>query len=326
MTNEQSILIYKEGKDIRLDVQLKDETVWLTQKQMAFLFGKSIKTISEHIKNVYKDGELQEASAIRNFRNTATDGKIYETKFYNLDTIISVGYRVKSQQGVKFRIWATKTLKNFIVKGYAINEQRLLETKKKFLNLQNTINFIKEKSEKILVEDSGKDILDLLSSYAKTLTILDGYDKSKLKETKGGRGKFVLTYEESVSVISEIRRELIAKGEASDLFGNERDSSFSGIIRGLYQTFGDRELYYSLESKAAHILYLIIKDHPFSDGNKRVGSFLFVYFLDRNKALYRESGERKINDNTLVALALLVAESNPKDKEQMIALITQLLL
>jgi prophage maintenance system killer protein len=323
---QQNIIIYKEGKDVRLDVHLENETIWLTQEQIAILFDTTKQNISQHLKRIFDVDELNEISVVKDLFTTAMDGKKYKVKFYNLDAIISIGYRVNSKRATQFRIWATKTLKDFIVKGYAINEKRLLETKQKFLALQNTISFLKEKSEKSSLQEQGKDIFDLLSLYSKTFTLLDQYDRSSLSEIKGAKGKFILTDEESVKIVSEIKKGLITKNEASELFGNERDSSFIGIIRGLYQTFGGKELYKSLESKAAHILYLIIKDHPFSDGNKRIASFLFVYFLDKNNVLYREGGEKKINDNTLVALALLIAESESKEKDQMIALITQLLI
>lgn len=245
--------------------------------------------------------------------------------FYSLDAIISVGYRVNSKQATQFRIWATCVLREHITKGFTINEKRLLEAKEKFAQLQQTIAFLKDKSTKELLTGQEGEILSLLASYARTLTLLDEYDKGTLREVKGAKGAFVLTYEESKRVIAEVKRELIAKKEAGKLFGNEKDESFKGIVRCLYQTFGGRELYHTLESKAAHLLYLVIKDHSFSDGNKRSASFLFVYFLDKNSALYRASGEKKINDNALAALALLVAESDPKEKDQMIALITQLL-
>jgi len=322
---QNNIILYTDGVDIRLDVRLEKDTVWITQAQIAVLLGTQRPAITKHLNNIFKTGELAEKAVCSKMEHTAQDGKVYTTQFYNLDAIISVGYRVNSKRATQFRIWATKTLKDFLVKGYVVNEKRLLEAKQKFQELQNTISFLKDKSEKDLLKDQGKDILDLLSSYSKTLTILDEYDKGELRTAKGEKGKSVLEYADCARVIKEIKKELTEKNEAGDLFGNERDGTFAGIVKGLYQTFGGKELYTTLEIKAAHILYLIIKDHPFSDGNKRIGSFLFVYFLDKNNALYRETGEKKINDNALAALALLVAESNPNEKDQMVALITQLL-
>lgn len=325
LPKQNAVVFYKDGKDIRLDVRLEKETAWLTQAQITLLFGTERPAITKHLNNIFKSGELKKDSVCSILEHTATDGKTYKTAFYNLDAIISVGYRVNSKRATQFRIWATKTLKQYLVKGYALNEKRLLETKEKFAQLQNTVAFLQRKSKKELLVGQEKEILDLISAYAKTLTILDEYDKGALREAKGVRGKLILTYEECIKIIVEIKRELAAKKEASDLFGMERDGAFEGIIKGLYQTFGGQELYKTLESKAAHLLYLVIKDHPFLDGNKRSASFLFIYFLDKNDAVYRAGGEKKINDNALTALALLIAESEPTEKDQMIALITQLL-
>ncbi len=322
---QNAIVIYKAGKDIRLEVKLEKETVWLTQAQIAELFGSERSVITRHFKNIFDSGELDEKSNVQKMHIANSDKPV---GFYSLDAIISVGYRVNSRHATQFRIWATRTLKEVIVKGYAINEKRLLEAKAKFSELQQTVSFLAEKSKKELLIGQENEILSLLALYSKTLTILDAYDKGTIREAneaKGGKGIFVLEYEDAIRVVADIKRELVAKKEASEIFGNQKDNSFEGIIRGLYQTFGRAELYRTLESKAAHLLYLTIKDHPFYDGNKRTASVLFIYFLDRNNALYRESCERKINDNALVALALLVALSDPREKEVMIALITQLL-
>ncbi|KKP98056.1 MAG: Fic/DOC family protein [Candidatus Moranbacteria bacterium GW2011_GWD2_36_12] len=319
------IIIYKSASGPKLEVHLKKETVWLSLDQIANLFGRDKSVISRHIKNVFGEKELDKKAVVANFATTAADGKIYKVEYYNLDVIISVGYRVKSQQGVGFRIWATKTLKQHLIQGYTINEKRLFEEKEKLNKLQETIVFLQQKSRTKLLKGQEREIIDLLADYAKTLTILEQYDKSSLKELRDGKATFVLTYEKCQKIVSELRRELMAKNEAGDFFGNERGGAFEGIIKNLYQTFGGKQLYANLESKAAHLLYLIIKDHPFSDGNKRAAAFLFVYFLDANKYLFRKNGERKINDNALAALALLIAQSAPKEKDQMIALITQLL-
>jgi prophage maintenance system killer protein len=319
------IIIYKSKEGPKLEVRLQEDTVWLTQKQMALLFEKGIPTINEHIKNIFKEGELQENSVIRKSRITVSDGKNYETNFYNLDVIISVGYRVKSQRGTQFRIWATKTLKEHLVKGYTLNKKRLLQYQNSFQDLQETIAMLQEKTKQKLLAGQEQGILNLLSSYSKTLTLLEQYDNEKLILAKKTKGKYVVQYDEVRILIDEIKKDLIVKNEASSLFGRESGDNFKAILKNIYQTFDNKELYPSLEEKAAHMLYLIIKDHPFIDGNKRIGSFLFIYYLDKNKYLYKTSGEKKINDNTLTALALLIAISEPGEKDKLIKIVTNLL-
>ncbi len=239
--------------------------------------------------------------------------------------IISVGYRVKSQNGVKFRIWASRVLKQYLIKGYAINKKRLLEATNKFQELKEVVLFLQKQSNKKQLKGQETAILNLLADYSKTLSLLEQYDTGKLSEHKGGKTKFILKYEDCVKIIYELRKELLAKKETSDLFGQERGGSFEGIIKGLYQTFGKKELYPTIEDKASHLLYLIIKDHPFIDGNKRSAAFLFVYFLDKSDYLFKRTGERKINDNALTALALLVAESDPAAKNTIIKIIKNLI-
>jgi prophage maintenance system killer protein len=320
------IIFYKTPqKEMELKVKLEQETVWLSLDQMAPLFNRDKSVISRHIKNIFKEKELEKDSVIANFATTAADGKTYQVDYYNLDVIISVGYRVKSQNGVKFRIWATKILKQYLVKGYAINEKRLLEAQNKFHELQESVLFLQKQSKKELLKGRETEILNLLSDYSKTLTLLEKYDKEKLSRPKGAKTKFVLKYADCAGIIAKLKKELIAKKEAGDLFGRERGGSFEGIVKGLYQTFGKKELYPAIEDKASHLLYFTIKDHPFSDGNKRSAVFLFVYFLDKANYLFKKSGERKINDNALTALALLVAQSDPKDKDVLIKIITNLL-
>jgi prophage maintenance system killer protein len=320
------IIIYKTSKnEVELEVKLEKETIWLSLDQMAVLFNRDKSVISRHIKNIFKEKELEQKSVIANFATTATDGKVYQVDYYNLDVVISVGYRVKSQNGVKFRIWASNVLKQYLIKGYAINETRLLEAQSKFGELQKTVLFLQKQSLKELLKCQETEILNLLADYSKTLSLLDQYDKGKLREQKGKKTSFVLQYDDCGKIIAELKKELIAKKEAGDLFGIERDGTFTGIIKGLYQTFDRQELYPTIEDKASHLLYLIIKDHPFTDGNKRIASFLFVFFLEKSKSLFKKSGERKINDNALTALALLVAVSDPKDKEVMITIIKNLI-
>ena len=322
------IIIYKSTKGPEIQVKLEKETVWLTQKQVAFLFNVNVPAISKHIRNIFKDGELNKNSTISKMEIVQKEGNRFikrNIEFFNLDLIISIGYRVNSQRATQFRIWATKTLKQHLLKGYTINEKRLLETKEKFNELQNTIKFLQEKSQTGLLQNQAGEILNLLSGYTKTLSILSQYDQGDVLIPQGKKVKTKLQYKTCKEIIDELRRELINKKEAGDLFGSERNKSFEGIIKGLYQTFSGKELYKTIEEKASHLLYLTIKDHPFSDGNKRIASFLFIYFLDKNYYLYRETSERKINDNALVALALLIAVSNPKEKDVMIKIIMNLL-
>ncbi len=293
------VIIYKSKEGPKLEVRLEENTVWLTQNQIALLFSTQRPAITKHLNNIFKSGELDKNSVSSILEHTANDGKTYKTQFYNLDAIISVGYRVNSNRATQFRIWATKTLKEHLVKGYTLNEKRLLQYQNSFQDLQETITLLQEKSKHELLVGQEQEILSLLSSYSKTLTLLEQYDKEKLKLTKKAKEKYVVQYDEARKLIDKIKKDLIAKNEASNLFGQENEDRFKAIIKNIYQTFDGKELYSSLEEKAAHILYLVIKDHPFVDGNKRIGSFLFIYYLNKNNYLYKENGEKKINDNTL---------------------------
>lgn len=244
---------------------------------------------------------------------------------YDLDVIISVGYRVNSIRATQFRIWATKVLKGYLIKGYALNEKRLQEQGIKLKELQTAISFINSKSSHPELTGREKLLLDLVNEYSNSLTLLHQFDNEELEVYGRNRPSYVLTYDESKGFIEEVRGKLQQKGEASGLFGQEISHKFDGTIGALYQTFDKKELYQSVEEKAAHLLYLVIKDHPFGDGNKRIGSLLFISYLDRNDYLRRESGEKKIADTTIVALALLVATSHPSEKDVMIKIITNLL-
>jgi death-on-curing family protein len=319
------IVIYKSKQGPQLEIRLEKDTVWLTQKQIALFFDTQRPAITKHLNNIFKSNELNKNSVSSILEHTASDGKVYKVQFYNLDAIISIGYRVNSKRATQFRVWATRILKEYLIKGYAINEKRLLQTRNQLKELQNAISFLQEKSEHELLTGQEQEILNLLANYSKTLTLLEQYDKERVILIKKAKGKFILKYDEARRVIDEIKKDLMLKKEASDLFGQENSDKFKGILGNIYQTFDKKELYSSLEEKAAHLLYFVIKDHPFIDGNKRIASFLFVYFLDKNNYLYRKNGERKINDNALVALALLIAISNPRDKDILIKLITNLL-
>ncbi len=324
MKKENSIIIYEDKKTgIRLDTHLENESVWLTQEQISKIFETDRSSITKHINNIFKSKELDEKSNVQKLHIANSDKPV---KVFNLDVILSVGYRVNTKMATKFRIWATNILRKHIVEGYTINENRLQEANNKFKELQQAISFIQENSKKKALTGQEAEILNLLSSYSKTLTLLNEYDKADVKEIKGTKSDFRLTYDDCKNVIANIKKELEIKGEATELFGNEKDNSFESVIKNLYQTFGGKELYKTLEDKASNLLYLTIKDHSFSDGNKRIGSFLFVYFLDKTNSLYKPSGEKKINDNALVALALLVAESNPDEKEVLVKIIGNLIV
>lgn len=320
--NKGEIVIYQTPKkEVELKVRFKDETVWLTQMQIAQLYRKERSVITKHINKVFKDGEVDEKSNVHFLHIPNSDKPV---AFYSLDIILAVGYRTNSTKAIAFRRWATSVLKKYLLQGYTINQKRLLEAREKFRELRGAVAFLQEKSKKGLLEGQEKEILSLLAGYAKTLTILGQYDKGKIRKPKGKKGIFALCYDDCKNIITELKKNLITKREASNLFGGEVEKRFESIVKNLYQTFGGKELYKTIEEKSAHLLYLTIKDHPFVDGNKRIASFLFVYFLDKNNYLYRKNGEKKINDNALVALALLIAESNPKEKDVLVKIITNL--
>ena len=321
----QNIVIYKSKEGPQLRVKLEKETLWLTQAQIAELFGTQRPAVTKHLNNIFKSGELNKNSVCSILEHTASDGKIYKTQFYNLDAIIAVGYRVNSFRATQFRIWATKVLKNYLVQGYAINEKRLLEQTQRLKEIQKTIEFIKQKSNIPELKGQVDELLSLISQYANSFTLLYQYDENKVSIYKTKKSRFILKYDECKRLIERLKQKLVEKKEASDLFGKEVNNKFKSIIGAIYQTFDKKELYTTIEEKAANLLYLIIKGHPFVDGNKRIASFLFVYFLDKNNYLFKKSGERKITDTTLVALALLIATSKPDEKDIMINIITNLL-
>ncbi len=328
-TSKSSIAIYKttSGK-MEIEVKLDENTVWLSLNQIAALFGRDKSAISRHLKNIYKEGELNRNSTVANFATVQVEGGRKITRdidYYNLDIVISIGYRINSKVATRFRIWATNVLKDYLVRGYAINKKRLKKQQEKFKELQKTVAFLKEKSSIPEIRTQIHELLSIISHYTNSMTLLYQYDKGNVPLYKTRKPHFVLAYNLSVSLIDELRKELIDRGEASNLFGMEVNNKLTSIIGGVYQTFDKKELYETIEEKAANLLYLVIKDHPFVDGNKRIGSLLFIYFLEKNKCVLNENGERKINDSTLIALALLIASSDPKEKEIMINIITNLL-
>jgi len=317
------VVIYRtKDSKTALDVRLVGDTVWLSQKQMGDLFDKNVRTISEHIRNVFKEKELDKTSVIRNFRITAKDGKSYDTQLYNLDVIISVGYRVKSKRGTQFRIWATQTLKDHLVRGYTLNRQRF---EKNARELEAALTLVRKTAgREALSGDQGRGLVDVISRYTQTFLLLQRYDEGLLTEPKGTAGGTLPATTEARSAVTTLKKDLIARREAGPLFGQERDAGLASILGNLEQSVLGAPAYPSIESKAAHLLYFVIKNHPFSDGNKRIGSLLFVDFLNRNGQLFR-NGEAVINGVGLAALALLVAESDPKDKEIVIHLIMNML-
>jgi len=322
--NNSHIEIYKvENGETEISVKLEDETVWLSLNQMVKLFQRDKSVISRHISNIFKEKELDRNSVVAKNATTAKDGKVYQVDYYNLDVIISVGYRIKSQRGTQFRIWANKVLKDYLIKGYIINEKRLAQEKNQLKELQKSVKILgKVLNYKQLDNDESTGLLKIISDYAYALEIIDQYDYQNLeiRETSG-KETYRLTYNEAIEQINIAKQ----KYSKSNLFGREKDNSFQSSINSIYQTFDGKDLYPSIEEKAANLLYLITKNHSFSDGNKRIAAFLFLYFLDKNDILFDENGNKRIADNALVALTLMIAVSRPDEKEIMIKVIVNLI-
>jgi prophage maintenance system killer protein len=326
MSNKNEIIIYttEDGKET-FEVNLKEETVWLSQRQMAELFEKDVRTINEHIGNIYKEKELHKDSTIRKFRIVQKEGnRLVERgrSCYNLDVIISVGYRVNSKRGTQFRIWATNVLKNHLIQGYSINQKRLQENQAKIKELQKTARMIERLLlQKNLESTEATGLLQVILDYQKALHLLDEYDHQELQIKEiTTQEKFKLTYEKARKELSKLKGHY-----TSGLFGLEKDQSFSGSIGAIYQSFDGKEVYPSIEEKAAHLLYFVVKNHSFVDGNKRIAASLFIWFLNENGILYQEDGSKRIADNALVALTLLIAESQPEEKDIMIKVIVNLI-
>lgn len=314
MKNE--IILFEDG-DVKLEVSMQDETVWLTSDQMSELFNTTKRNIEMHIKNIYTEGELEENSTWKDFFQVQKEGTREVTrnkKIYNLDIIISVGYRVKSKEGTKFRIWANKILKEYILKGYAINQKRLdyLEKTIKLIDIANRI-------DENLENNDAKEILRVIGEYSKTLDLLDNYDHKTLKKINGNIDDRKINYNECINIINKLKF-----NERSSLFAVERDRGLESIIGNIYQSFGGQDIYKSIEEKSANFLYLIVKNHVFADGNKRIAATLFIYFLNFYDILYKDN-KQVIDNNTLTALTLLIAESNPKEKEVIIDLVMNFL-
>mgnify|MGYP000860242232 FL=1 len=314
------IQIFKTEKGTEIEVQFDNETFWLSLKEISTLFERDKSVISRHLRNIYKEGELRPEATVAKNATVQKEGarKIQrKIEFYNLDAILSVGYRVNSKRGTQFRQWATQRLKDFLVKGVAINQKRLDE-------LQQTVQLIQKSIGEETNLTEAKGLLNIITQYTRSFVLLNQYDSNTIEQKEVSENiTYEIRYDEAKTAIAELKKLLKKKKEATNLFGNEKDQSFEGTLQSIVQTFGGKYLYPSIEEQAAHLLYFIIKNHPFTDGNKRIGAFLFIWFLDKNKHRFKKSGELKINDNALVALALLVAQSNPAEKELMIKLITR---
>lgn len=312
-----------EAENGEIQVKLEQETVWLNLNQMVELFGRDKSVISRHLGNVFKEGELERNSVVAKNATTAADGKTYQVDFFNLDVIISVGYRVKSPQGVKFRQWATRLLKEHLTKGYTLNQQRFEQNAKE---LEAALELIKKAAQSPAVTaEAGTGLVEIVSRYTQTFLWLQRYDEGLLEEPKGHTGGILPTEAEAKLALASLKTSLIKRGEATKLFAKERADGLSSILGNLEQTVFGEPAYPSIESKAAHLLYFLVKNHPFTDGNKRSGAFLFVDFLHRNNRLLDEQRQPIINDTGLAALTLLVAESDPKQKKTMIRLIMNML-
>lgn len=305
MKNENELVIFSSG-DLELSVPITPdrETVWLTQEQMSQLFDTARSSIAYHIGKIFKEGELDSETSVEIFDRSSGNAS-RPPMYYNLDVIISVGYRVKSRMGVEFRKWATKTLKEYLLRGYAVNESRLKQ-------LGEAVHLMQRVSENL----DAAQVLTVIERYSTALSLLDEYDHQTLQRPKGTSGAYVLSYEECRNLIDQMRF-----GDESDLFGVEKDDSFKGSIGNIYQSFAGQEIYPTAEEKAANLLYLVTKNHSFLDGNKRIAATMFLYFLDRNNMLYDQFGEKLLDDHTLVALTIMIAESRPEEKETMISVI-----
>jgi prophage maintenance system killer protein len=324
---ESEIKIYQtdDGKT-KIDVKFDNETVWLNQKQMAQLFDKDSDTIGLHLKNIYQSGELEELSTTGNSSVVQQEGKRQvqrKIKLYNLDAIISVGYRVNSKRGIQFRIWASGIIKEYLLKGFAIDNKRLIQQNNQLKELQKSVKILGDSLKfKRLTDDESIGLLNIITKYAYALDILDQYDYQSLEiNNTSGKELYQLSYDEAMTQIKLAKK---FHGN-SDLFGNEKDDSFKSSLSTIYQTFDGTDLYPSIEEKAANLLYFITKNHSFSDGNKRIAAFLFLYFLERNSRLFDESGNKRIADNTLVALTLMLAVSKPEEKDTMTKVIVNLI-
>ena len=308
MQNNEIILFETDDNKVVIPVQINEDTVWLNRNQMAQLFDRDIKTIGKHINNALRE-EL-DSTVVAKFATTASDGKTYQMDYYNLDMIISVGYRVKSKRGIEFRKWANRVLRDYILRGYALNEERMQQ-------LGEVVRLMKRTHRSL----DSEQVLSVIERYSSALNLLDDYDHQRIKRPKGTNAIYTLTYEECRSVIDHMKF-----GDESNLFGKEKDDSFKGSIGNIYQSFDGHDIYPTLQEKAANLLYFVTKNHSFIDGNKRIAATIFLYFLDRNEILYDENDQKLLDDHTLVALTIMIAESKPEEKEMMVSVIMNCLV
>jgi prophage maintenance system killer protein len=312
------VILYKNN----LEVRLEKDTVWLTQKQLSELFNTERSVVTKHLQNVFNSGELEEKSVCANFAHTAADGKTYQTNYYNLDVIISIGYRVNSKQGTQFRIWATNVLRQHLVAGYTINEKRLKAQQGKIKELQETVRLLDNLVLLESVSDEAKGIVQIIAEYSRALNILDDFDHQRLATPKGTKQtKYKMTYDEARNIIDQMK----FKFKDSALVGQEKDKSFQGSIGAIYQTFDGKDVYPTVQEKSAYLLYFVTKNHSFVDGNKRIAAALFICFLQKCGILLGKDGSKRIDDNALVALTLMIAASKPSEKDIMIKVILNLL-
>jgi len=322
-SDSNEILIYQaEDGSAVTEVRLEADNLWLSQAQIAKLFSTKRPAITKHLSNIFKSDELDRQSVCSILERTAADGKTYKIQFYNLDAVISVGYRVNSVNATRFRQWANQVLKEYLIRGYTLNEKKLQEQNQKLDDLRNTVALLEQTlAHQAVGEDEAKGLLKVIADYAYALTTLDRFDHGSLEveQTSAASADFMLEYDQAIQIVSSM------KGEFDGLFGMEKDQGFRSALGTIYQTFDGKEVYPSVEEKAAHLLYFIVKNHAFSDGNKRIAAAIFLCFMAGHGMLYQPGGGKRIADNALVALTLLIAESRPTDKDTIVKVIINLI-
>lgn len=321
MQNE--IIIFKSKDGPQVSVTLTNDTVWLTQDQMCQLFERDQSVVSRHISNIFKEKELEKKSNMQKMHIPNSDKPV---AFYSLDVIISIGYRVKSKQGTQFRVWANKVLKEYLVQGYALNVKKLQSENQKYKELTKSIQLLSNIDQQQLSTNEATGLLSVIQDYALALDLLNQYDHQTLEVIHTNKDTiFEISYKAAMEAINKLKNQFKKEGESVALFGKEKDQSFQSSLSTIYQTFDGKELYPSIEEKAANLLYFVIKNHSFVDGNKRIAAFLFVWFLEKNRYLYKPNGEKRLKDNALVAICLMVAKSNPQEKETIVKMVVNLI-
>ncbi len=324
-TSPKDILVYQSADGgLTLPVKFKQDTIWLSQAEIARLFSVQNAAISKHVRNIYQDGELKPKGTVSTMETVAKEGKRTvrrNIEYYNLDMVLSVGYRVNSKQATQFRVWATQILRQHLVKGFTLNERRLESAK--LQELRSAVSLIRQAmTSRSLSGDEAQGLLKVITEYTETWTLLDQYDRQAITAPiSQSRSSYILTYEDALELVNALKKNLIRQRQASDLFGKEQGDGLRRVLGAVQQTFDAMELYQSVEAKASHLLYFLTKDHPFIDGNKRIAAFLFIVYLTRTKHIAERDGERKFNDSALVALVLLIAESKPEQKELLVKLV-----